>query len=72
MSVLATAISSKTKSSRPEVFFNPFRTAKPATNDIHKLCLKSKPQIKCQWSYQQDKPGKTRRVRRALNFGHSL
>ena len=26
---------------------NPFRTAKPATNGNHRLCLKSKPQAKC-------------------------
>ena len=31
---------------------NPFRTAKPATNDNHRPCLKSKPQVKCHWSFR--------------------
>ena len=26
---------------------NPFRTAKAATNDNHRLCPKSKPQVRC-------------------------
>ena len=31
-------------------WFNPFRTAKAATNGNHRLCLKLKPQVKCHWS----------------------
>ena len=30
--------------------FDPFRTTKAASNGNHRLCLKSKPQVKCQWS----------------------
>ena len=29
--------------------FNPFKTAKVATNVNHRLCLKSKLQVKCHW-----------------------
>ena len=32
------------------VLLNPFRTAKPPTNGNHRLCLKSKPQVKCHWT----------------------
>ena len=30
-----------------ETINNPFKTAKAATNVNHRLCLKSKPQVKC-------------------------
>ena len=33
------------------IVVNPFRTAKPSTNTNHRLCLKSKPQVKCHWSF---------------------
>ena len=33
-----------------EGFVNPFRTAEAASNNNHRVCLKSKPQVKCHWN----------------------
>ena len=37
--------------------------AKAASNGNHRLCLKSKPQVKVSEAYRQDKPRKARRAR---------
>ena len=52
--------------------FNPFRIAKAASNGNHRLCLKSKPQVKCHWSLPAGSTSvsEARTPRPALNFGH--